>query len=268
MHSVIECFRRLILTSSLFLLAIGIVSACNDSSNTWQRIQDSGTLRVGLDPTYPPFESLEGGELQGIDVDLINALANDLNLRVSISYFGYDGLYDALYTDQVDILMSALVVLPEKTKDFSYGIPYFDAGQILVSRVGEKFNNPNEIEDSTIAVELGAEGHTLANQWKRNKMNLVVTAYKSVEEALEAVINLDADVAIVDSVSGRLFAAYSPNLETGYQTITTEPYALVVRSEDDDLLIHLNDSFEKLRSSGTLDRIFGKWLDSSDARPR
>ncbi len=268
MNSVINFLRRLIFTSSVLLLATGIVSACNDSSNTWQRIQDSGTIRVGLDPTYPPFESLEDGELQGIDVDLASALANDLNLRVSFSYFGYDGLYDALYTDQVDILMSAMVVLPEKTRDFSYGLPYYDAGQILISRVGEEINNPDYIENKTIAVELGAEGHTLANQWKRNKTNLVVTPYKSAEEALEAVVNLDADGAIVDSVSGRLFVAHSPNLEYGEQFLTTEPYALVVRNEDNDLLKHLNDSFEKLKFSGTLDRIFGQWLDHVDAKPR
>lgn len=268
MQSVIKSLQRLILTSSLLLIAIASVSACNDSSNTWQRIQDSGTIRVGVDPTYPPFESLEGGELQGIDIDLVKALADELNLQVSYSYFGYDGLYDALYTEQVDLLISALVVLPEKTRDFSFGLPYFDAGQILVSRVGEEFNNPDDIGNSTIAVELGSEGHTLANQWKRSKTNLVVTSYKSVEEALEALVNLDADVAIVDNVSGRLFAAKSPDIETGDQVITTEPYALVVRNEDNDLLNHLNDSFSKLIMNGTLDRIIGQWLDRNDARSR
>lgn len=268
MRSDFKSLRRLIISSSLLLLTIVSVSACSESSVTWQRIQDSGTIRVGLDPTYPPFESLEDGELQGIDVDLINALAKDLNLRVSFSYFGYDGLYDALYTDQVDLLMSAMVALPEKTRDFSYGLPYFDAGQILVSRVGEEFNNPGDLEDTTIAVELGSEGHTLANQWKRNTTNLLVTSYKSVEEALEALEHLDADVAIVDNVSGRLFTANSPDLETGDQVITTEPYALVVRDEDNDLLNHLNDSFEEIIMNGTLDRILGRWLDGGDARSR
>jgi ABC-type amino acid transport substrate-binding protein len=259
--SLLESLRRPIFASLLIILGTVSLGACNDTPTTWQRIQDTGTIRVGVDPTYPPFESLEEGQLRGIDIDLVNAIADDLHLRVAFSYFGYDGLYDALYTEQVDLLISALVVRPEKTRDFSYSHPYFDAGQILVSRVGEEFNNLDDIEDITIAVELGSEGHTLANQWKRNKTDLVVISHKSVEEALEALVNLDADVAIVDNVSGRLFAADSPDLETGDRVITTEPYALVVRSEDNDLLNRLNDSFEKLIANGTLDHIMDQWLD-------
>lgn len=187
---------------------------------------------------------------------------------MSFSYFGYDGLYDALYTDQVDILISAMAVLPEKTRDFSYSFPYYEAGQILVSRIGDEIQTPDNIAVNTIAVELGAEGHILANQWKRNKTNLSVTPYKSVVEALGAVVNREADAAIVDSVSGRLFVAQSPNLRYGGQAIASEPYALVVRRDDDNLLDNLNSSLENLEASGTLDRILVRWLDEVDVKNR
>jgi ABC-type amino acid transport substrate-binding protein len=252
--------------SPALLAVVAVISGCRDSSDTWLRIQGEGTIRVGLDPTYPPFESLADGELQGIDYDLANALANDLGLGLNFSYFGYDGLYDALYTGQVDALLSAMVVLPERTKDFSYTTAYFDAGQILMSRVGGEVPNPDALTGMTVAVELGAEGHTIANQWKRNETDLTVTPYKSVEEALEAVVSGDADAAVVDSISGRLFAANHPNLAPSDQYITTEPFAMVVRSRDEELLNHLNESLERLRVTGAVDLIMRKWLDSSDAK--
>jgi ABC-type amino acid transport substrate-binding protein len=243
-----------------FLLISGALSGCGDSAGTWQRIQESGVIRVGLDPTYPPFESMKDGMLQGIDVDLTNAIAGDLDLRADYSHFGYDGLYDALLTGQVDVLVSAMVVLPEKTRDFAYSSSYFDAGQILVSRAQLVFHTLEEASESIIAVELGSEGHVLANQWKRKNPGATVIPYKSSDEAVGAVEHREADVAIVDSITGRLIVAQSPEFILGNQTIAAEPYALVVRSEDDDLLDQLNSSLENLKKDGTIDLLIHRWL--------
>ena len=77
-------------------------------------------MRVGIDPTYPPFALADDAGLRGIDVDFAQALAEELGLEAQFTYFGYDGLYDALTTGQVDVLISALVILPEKTKHIAY----------------------------------------------------------------------------------------------------------------------------------------------------
>ncbi len=74
----------------LFLL---LLIGCADQDGTWQKVQDSGVLKVGIDPTFPPFEELNGEDLAGIDVDLANALGADLGIDVEFVYFGYDGLY-------------------------------------------------------------------------------------------------------------------------------------------------------------------------------
>ena len=81
-----------------FVLAL---SACQAQSASWERIEQSGVVRVGLDPTYPPFEVTEGSGVAGLDVDLADAVARELGLTTEFVYFGYDGLYDALATEQV-----------------------------------------------------------------------------------------------------------------------------------------------------------------------
>ena len=84
-----------ILRSSLLLvlgLAVLVVlqSACARQDSTWDHIQDRGVLRVGLDPTYPPFEFFDGLSLHGIDVDLVEAIAAEKGLVVEYSHFGFD----------------------------------------------------------------------------------------------------------------------------------------------------------------------------------
>src|SRR3954470_3402494 len=102
-----------------------------------QAIQQRGVLRVGVDPTFPPFESLQDGKFVGRDVELANAIASDLGVRVEFKPLALDTLYDALASDQVDMLLSALPFVYERQKEVRYSQPYFQAGQVIVTRPQE-----------------------------------------------------------------------------------------------------------------------------------
>lgn len=256
--------RNVPLLVALLLLALGV--ACRPNDDAWERIARDGVLRVGLDPTYPPFEVADDGGLRGLDVDLAKAVAADLGLEAQFVYFGYDGLYDALATEQVDVLISALVVMPERTEDFAYSDPYFNAGQILlVPQEETAVAAMADLSGRTLAVELGALGHVEATEWAKRVPNLAVVPYGSPDEALTAVAEGAADAALVDSVSGRLYLAEQAAtgqrpLQRLPQPVTVEPYAFVVRIEDDVLLHNLNQSLARLQASGELEATIGRWL--------
>lgn len=218
-------------------------------------------LRVGLDPTFPPFEVADDQNVWGLDVDLAKAIAAELDLKPEFTYFGYDGLYDALDTKQVDILISALVIVPERMGDFAYSDSYFNAGQVLVAGRDQIINDPPDLEGRTIAVELGAQGHLLATTWQRSIPDLSIHVKDSSEEALSSVSNGDVDVAVIDHVSARLHREQTPNLQIYILDEASEPYALVVRVEDQQLLNELNQTLDELKRSGQLETIINSWLD-------
>jgi ABC-type amino acid transport substrate-binding protein len=238
-----------------------VVGCRGPEVGAWPRIEQSGILRVGLDPTYPPFATADDGELRGLDVDLALAVAADLGLEVEFAYFGYDGLYDALGTRQVDVLISALVVQIERTRDFAYSDAYFNAGEILITRrdtVG--MSGMADLSGRRLAVELGALGHVEAMQWAQRLPNLTVVPYNTPDDALVAVSQGEVDAVLIDSVSGRLFLLHQPDLHIVDAAVTLEPYALVVRNEDGLLLQKLNESLRRLKNSGRLEQIVDRWL--------
>jgi len=246
----------ILLTAVWFLLA-----GCQREGATWQRIEKSGTLRIGLDPTYPPFETADGGKLRGLDVDLARAAAADLGLEAEFVWFGYDGLYDALATGQVDVLISALVILPERTRDFAYSDSYFNAGEVLVTQASAtQIETMRDLAGRTLAVELGAQGHVEATQWARRIRNLSIQPYPTADEALAAVANGQVDAAVVDHISGRLYLMTHSGLRISPQPVTVEPYAFVVRIGDEILLKKLNQTLENLQNTGQLEKIVQKWL--------
>jgi ABC-type amino acid transport substrate-binding protein len=235
---------------------------CATADDSWERVQTAGVLRVGLDPTYPPFEVDDGGNLVGLDVDLAKAIADDLGLEVQFVYFGYDGLYDALATEQVDVLISALVIIPERTRDFSYSEPYFNAGEILIVPANnETITSMADLGGQTVAVELGSLGHVEATEWAKRVENLEIVTFSTAVEAMTAVQQDEAHAALTDAISGRLFLRDHDGLKRLPQSVTVEPFALVVRSKDEQLLTMLNQSLATLQQSGQLDQIEAQWLE-------
>ncbi len=260
--------RGSVFIKSCLLFWLGLIlinSSCQANSQSWERIEEEGLLRVGLDPTYPPFEVTTESGVTGFDVDLANALAGELGLQTEFVYFGYDGLYDALATEQVDVLISALVITPGRMRDFAYSEPYFNAGEILIVPAGnDRIKEMADLSSDTLAVELGAQGHVEATQWAKRVGDLIVEPYTSPDEALAAVVAGEADAALVDSISGRLYLANQPpeqrQLQRTVDPVTVEPYAMVVRIEDETLLAKLDEALASLISTGELKQITQHWL--------
>lgn len=247
----------------VFCFLFFVSPGCRPVDDAWRRVEETAVLRIGVDPTYPPFAVADSNDVWGLDVDLAYALGAELGVTVSFAYFGFDGLYDALLTGQVDALLSALVVDSGRTRDFAYSDPYFNAGEVLVIRAAEtEIVEWQDVNGRVLAVELGSLGHMEANRWDRRLSNLTVRPYDTAAAALQAVVQGDAAAALVDYASARLFGHEHSDaqLQRLPDPVTVRPYALVVRKADGRLLRHLNNALDRVQRSGQLDAILAKWL--------
>ncbi|MCZ7668840.1 MAG: transporter substrate-binding domain-containing protein [Chloroflexi bacterium] len=101
-----------------------------------------------------------------------------------------------------------------------------------------------------------------ATRWARQPPNLTILPFNSPDAALTAVLQQEAEAALIDQISGRLFLkAQAADLIKRLPTpVTVEPFALVVRAEDKELLTHLNDNLTHLQAEGEVDAILNQWL--------
>lgn len=256
-----EIIAALIILTCLITALVG----CSADRDAWEDIEASGTLRIGVDPTFPPFALAREDTLEGIDIELGRALAAELGLEPRFTWFGYDGLYDALTTGQVDVLLSALVIMPERTKDIAYTTPYFDAGLVLVIPAGnDNITGMNDLDGHSAAVELGALGHVEALEWQRKLNRFTVHTYPEIQDAIRAVADGEVDAALVDGISGRQLLnsgqfgdsslTYLPN------PVQSEPFALAVRIDDRKLLAQLNSALALMIDDGRLQTIIDNHL--------
>ena len=247
---------------AFLLLSCMLLLSCSNRSQTLDRIQADGVMRVGLDPTFPPFENGDGG-LHGIDVDLARAIGREMGVEIEFVLFGYDGLYDALLIDRCDILISALIIDDTKTKEFAYSDPYFNAGQFIVTHESNRsINRLTDLEGQKVAVETGSAGHVEAISAQNRVRNLTILTYPTPDDAMWPVLQQELPAALIDQVNARLYIQTHPSLSLVEEPLTVEPYAVVTRKDDDSLLNEINLVLENLQSTGEIDQIIGQWIGS------
>jgi ABC-type amino acid transport substrate-binding protein len=252
---------------AIALIVVYLLVSCGRATpdEVWQRIQEQGVIRVGMEANWVPFEYVDGtGQLAGFDVELARELGRRLELEVQfVANLSFDGLYDALTAGRTDVVISAVVVDMARSADFAFSVPYFDAGQVLV--VGPDTDDIHAMQDlrgRVLAVELGSEGDTVARRWARRLVDLSLLHTATAEAALGAVAEGQADAALIDRASALIALKAKPGtgLRILGEPVTEEQYAVVVHRKSVQLLRAVNAALADLRRDGTLEALERKWL--------
>jgi len=228
---------------------------------TWARIREEGVLRVGLDPSWPPFEYVEDGQIVGFDVDLAREIGRRLGVEVALVNVGFDALYDALQVGRFDAIVSALPYDPARTKDVAYSISYFNAGQVLVVRADEgQIKGVKDLAGRRLGVEWGSEGDAQARKLQKKIKGLTLRPYMAPEEALRALKGGEVDATLVDAVSALQFMGREGGVKIVGHPLTDELYVIAVRPESHALLRAINEALAEMREDGTLARLRERWF--------
>jgi glutamine transport system substrate-binding protein len=219
-----------------------------------------GEMRVGVDASYPPFAVATSDRFFGLDIDLARALADELDIPVRFVNLGYDGLYDALRTDQADVLISALIINPVRRDDVIYSQPYFDAGLVLVNDEDSSIRSMRDMPGRTLAVEFGSLGQTEADRWLRRVLPFDVLPYELPEYALDSVRLGNADAALVDNIAARLYLREHFDWKAQLTLVTSVPFAIATRIDRGDRASVLGAALQKITDDGTLAAIIRRYL--------
>lgn len=256
-----KVFLLLSLVSLASVILWRILQLPRARDESWRRIWERGALRVGLDPSFPPFVSLDGsGKLVGYDVELARELGRRLELEVAFVTSSFDGLYGALQAERFDCIISSVPYDPYLTQDVGYSHPYFDAGQVLVITAAQgEIGGVRDLAGREVGVEMGSEGHMEAMRLARRLESVTLAPYSTPQEVIWAVREGRIQAAIIDSVSAYEFIARWGGVKTLIPMLTREPYVIVVRFQDRALLRKINQALQAMEAEGYLRRLYGSY---------
>ncbi len=95
--------------------------------------------RVAANAEFAPFESLDSaGNVEGFDVDLMNAMAKTGNFKVEFKHQPWDSLFPALKNGDTDIIISGVTITDERKQSMDFTDPYFEITQVVLVPKGKK----------------------------------------------------------------------------------------------------------------------------------
>ena len=250
------------------LLALCVVLPGVAVADTLDDILERGTLRVGMEPGYMPFEMTnKKGEIIGFDVDMAKRIAKAMGVELELVSTAWDGIIPALITKKFDIIMSGMTLTQERNLKVKFADPYIIVGQtILLNKKHEgtvksikDLNDPKYIVTS----RLGTTGEQAIKKF------IPKATYKSFQSEAEAgleVINGKADALVYDlPFCGHLYASQGKGKTIFLdEPFTYEPLAWAVNRGNADFLNWLNNFLVQVKNDGTYDKIYKKWFLSDE----
>lgn len=222
----------------------------------------SETLNVGMSGGYFPFTFVKLDELQGFEVDFINAIAEETGDDVNFVTMSFSGLVGALETGRIDTIANQITITPEREAKFAFSQPYvFDGAQVVVKKGNEEtITSVDDLSGKTVAVNLGSNFEQLLNELP-NAADIDIRTYESNIAQDTALGRVDAFV--MDRVSSAQLIAESPlPLAFAGKPFSEIRNALPFRNDEKgtELRNRIDAAITTLKENGTLAEISDKWF--------
>ncbi|PCK18862.1 glutamine ABC transporter substrate-binding protein [Bacillus pumilus] len=244
------------------LVVVLVMAACGSKSDSGSG-EGKDTYKIGIDTTYPPFEFEKGGQYEGIDVDLINAIAKDQGFKVKLEAMDFSGIIPAMQAGQLDVGMGGMSITDERKKKVDFSDPYFDAGLTVVVKKDSSIKSIDDLKGKKLAVKNGTTGAKFASD-NADKYGYEVVQFNDSPSMFQEVSNGNADALIEDyPVITYAIAQQDLNLKTAGDRLNGDQYGIsVMKGKNQDLLKKINKGLENLKKNGEYDKIIDKYLKS------
>ena len=260
--------RARLLGASLLLTAVAGCSGDDGDTVSTPSPQplEAGVLQVCTDMPYAPFESMSKGKPVGFDVDLVQAVADRLELDLKMVDTGFDDIASgaSLNKDECDVAISAMTITGERARVLDFSSPYFDAEQAMVVPGDSNATALSDLAGQRIGVQGGTTGELYLTDNAPDDAFIVPFEDAAAMDA--AIRDGDVDAAVYDNTVVGSVVADNPDLHVVAKFDTGEQYGMAVaRNGNDDLLRVINDVLASMREDGTYDEIFTEWFGSETA---
>ncbi|WP_299844832.1 amino acid ABC transporter substrate-binding protein [uncultured Jannaschia sp.] len=225
--------------------------------------QEDDVLRVGMSGGYFPFTFVRQDELQGFEVDVMNAVGEEADLDIAFETMSFSGLVGALEAGRIDTIANQITITPEREAAFAFTQPYvIDGAQVVTKDGNEEIDGVEDLRGKTVAVNLGSNFEQLLRDLPFAD-EIDIRTYESNIEQDTALGRVDAFV--MDRVSSAQVIQESPlPLQLAGEPFSEIRNALPFRSDEDGRALRdrVDAALTALKEDGTLREISQKWFDS------
>ena len=258
--------------SAAAVLGLGLVG-CGGSSSTESATTEAATTTtsaasgksyiIAMDTVFAPFEYTdENGDFVGIDVDLLDAIAEDQGITFEKQSLGFDAALAALQSGQADGVMAGMGVNDERKKKYDFSDIYYESSSCIACKAGAGFSGLDDIKGKRAAVKTGSQGSEWAESLK-DEYELTLTYFDTSDLMYQDVLTGNSDLCFEYYPVIDYGCKHDNGLEVVYKNPenTNNCGFAVKKDENSELLAAFNAGLKNLKDSGKYDEIVNKYVD-------
>lgn len=269
----------LILSLTLAMICAFNFTACS-SVNDVDDIKAAGKITMATESGFPPFESKDGNEYVGIDIEIAKAIAKELGVELEVKDMQFDAVVTSVQKGQADLAIAALTINEERAQAINFSDDYFGASQyVVVAKTDTTFDactTKEEVDNilkgfesgTKIAAQSGTTGYYYVKGSDAFEFegfaNLTAVGLETPAMGATGVVNGQYKALIVDDEVAAQVAKANDGVKVIEISLNSEKYGIGVNKDAPELLKVVNKVLKDLKDSGELQKIIAKYSAASE----
>ena len=225
-------------------------------------------LMVAIDPTYEPFTfKTADGQPTGFDVDIANALCEQIKRKCVFVEQVWDSMIPGLNAKKYDVIISSMSITDDRMKEVDFTEKYYNTPSRIVLKKGIKFTDAASIKGKKIGVLKGSTQEKYA-MGELKTAGVVVNSYEAQDQVYLDIKSgrLDGTVAdYMEATGGFLSKPEGAKYELVGPDLKDPKYfgygaGIALRKGEDALKAELNGAIKAIRSAPTYKTINDKYF--------
>ncbi|MEQ3364070.1 ABC transporter substrate-binding protein [Raoultibacter massiliensis] len=221
---------------------------------------NDGKLTVAASLDFPPFENLNGDQPEGFEVELMQALAEEMGIECEyLPSTKFDTIVPLIQTGgKADVGVSGITINDERLEQVDFTDPICDVNQGITVLKESGITEVDQLEGKKVGAQTGTTGYEWAAE---NIKDVEMAGFDEMTAVYAALQSGQIDAIAVDlPVTNYYVKTAYTDCEVIAEIPTGEQYGIAVSKENPELTKALNDALKAVRDSGKYDEIAAKWL--------
>ena len=218
-------------------------------------------IRFATEATYPPFEYTdESGKIKGFDIDIAQALCQQMKVECTFSNQSFNSLVPSLKIGKFDAVIASLGVTSERLKQVDFTNAYYEPSAVFVAALNKHYTL-NDIDGKSVGAQEGSTFLKYLQDKYGNK--ITVKSYASVQDAFLDLVAGRVDLVLADTPIATTWIKQPANIKQF--AIIGKPiadheyfgvgYGIAVRKNNPELLNAFNKALADIKANGIYQKI-------------
>ena len=212
-------------------------------------------LIMATEAAFAPYEYYSDGEIKGVDVDIMKAVADRLGKELKVKDVAFDSIIAEVKTGKSDVGAAGISYTEERAKQVDFSIPYVESNQVIVVKKNSNIKGPDDLNNIKVAVQLGTVADSVLSD---EYPNVQIIREKKFMAAIQDLKDNKVSAVVMDELPAtKLIDSKLKILE---EPVATDFYSVIVDKGNTELLKVINEVIDELKEESKIDEYLLKHL--------